>query len=192
MTAAASGQRRFVLKAATESLHQVLDGVVTTLDLADPLQYRQFLEASAAALLPIEQLLTDSRVEEVLTDWPQRKRGDALRADLVALGGAFEGMQLDRRSVTPAQMLGVLYVIEGSRLGARVIAQRLPGHVHARSYLGSTDTALWRGFLEFLEAAAAPWDAVETVAAACWTFTVFQQAFRRVARQASLRSVIPA
>lgn len=177
--APATVQRRALLKAATESLHSRLDAAVGKLDLADRAQYRRFLEASAAALLPLEELLTRSDVAGLLPDWSRRRRGDALLTDLAAVGGASRPIALDRQTLGPEEVMGVLYVLEGSRLGARVVGQRVTKDVDAH-YLGAADTALWRSFLQLLESSEAPWDGNETVDAARWTFGVFQRAFSAI------------
>ena len=173
-----AGQRRFMLKQATATAHSALDRAVNALDLADPLGYLAFLEASASALLPLEQLLADSDVEILLPDWSSRRRSDHLRTDLAILGGVHDYVELDRHVLTPPETLGVLYVLEGSRLGAQVIVERLPADVPTRRYLSASDTKLWLAFLRCLESPSAPWDDGATIAAARWAFTVFQHAFR--------------
>lgn len=91
--------------------------------------------------------------------WTYRWRVPALQHDLAQLG------QRDvPRDVTPLQAddrfarWGMLYVVEGSLLGGRVIARRLrqhqPGLSGALTYfdLGSGDPTLWRRFQRCLDA----------------------------------------
>ena len=87
------------------------------LDLCTAPGYRRFLEINAAALLPLERSLERAGVRAVLPDWDDRARNAAILTDLIKLGGrpiALEAPELTGR----AALLGTLYVLEGSRLGA--------------------------------------------------------------------------
>src|SRR3712207_172129 len=95
--------RRAALKIATEARHRALDARVATLNLAHADEYRAFLEASAAALLPLEALLTASGAADHIADWPQRLRSPALRADLAALHGEVAPLALEQEAFAPSQ-----------------------------------------------------------------------------------------
>ena len=49
--------------------------------------YRRFLEINAAALLPLERSLERAGVRDMLPDWDDRARTDAILTDLARLGG---------------------------------------------------------------------------------------------------------
>lgn len=142
------------LRAATAKDHAALDAVALTFDIESPSGYGRFLSASAVALTPLELALERAGVGAWLGDWPDRSRRAALSSDLVALGLA---PPVTAAEPTPSRGFGVglLYVLEGSRLGARFLARRVrrsaPGL--PTGYLGHGDEAdLWRSFLGWLEA----------------------------------------
>jgi heme oxygenase len=126
--------------------------------------YTRFLEMTAKALLPLEQALDKANVSAVLPDWAQRSRSAALRADLAALSVAApdaRGAYCDPLLRNEAYQFGILYVLEGSRLGALMILreiQKAPAPVHARAmrYLTHGEgQPLWQTFLKQLEASRA-------------------------------------
>ena len=108
---------RSILRDATAEDHARLDATLGAFDLGTVQGYRRFLEINAAALLPLEQALERAGVCAVLPDWDDRARTDAILADLARLGGrpaSLDAPELDGHSA----LLGTLYVLEGSRLGA--------------------------------------------------------------------------
>ena len=108
---------RRILRDATADDHARLDATLGALDLCSTSGYRRFLEINAAALLPLERSLERAGVGGMLPDWDDRARTDAILTDLARLGGRpglMDAPELTDRSA----MLGTLYVLEGSRLGA--------------------------------------------------------------------------
>ena len=100
-----------------------------------PSRYAEFLSASAAALWPLEQALSKRQrsPNSFLTGTSAHGRPDDIHADLTELGVpcpvAAPAPALDGE----AFLFGILYVLEGSRLGARlltrqVLASRDPPH----------------------------------------------------------------
>jgi heme oxygenase len=173
---------RASLRAATQRLHRDLDQRVTDLDLADPSQYRKFLRAAAAALIGIEALLERAGVELLLPDWPQRRRTPAILADLRALGVASTPYELRRMNPTMAEMFGILYVLEGSRLGSRVLLERAMSSPDATvraasTYLTAGTPQLWLSFLRTLEGAGETVDGPEAIAGATYAFAIFGRSF---------------
>ncbi|MBN6152771.1 biliverdin-producing heme oxygenase [Xanthomonas sp. AmX2] len=92
-------------------------------------------------------------------DWHYLPRTPLLARDLAALRAAPAPAQAAPDAPDPAHRWGMLYVIEGSRLGGRVIARQLRAVLAelapALSYfeLGHADTASWRRFQQRLERA---------------------------------------
>jgi heme oxygenase len=81
--------------------------------------YRRILEASAAALPPLETALQRTGVSRL----PQRKRAMAIATDLDQIGGITRPMPL----IAPLNrngMLGTMYVLEGSQFGAKICCAR--------------------------------------------------------------------
>jgi heme oxygenase (biliverdin-IX-beta and delta-forming) len=174
--------RRTSLRAATQHLHRDLDELVADLDLADPADYRRFLRASAAPLLGIESFLERSSVEQLLPDWPQRARSRAILSDLQAMKVSAAPYELRRATPTPAEMFGMLYVLEGSRLGARVLRERVMTSSDAmvrtaNAYLSANDPRHWRTFLQTLESTDDADDGSETTSGAIYAFALFQRSF---------------
>lgn len=172
------------LRAATAQDHAALDAVAAAFDFESISGYGRFLSASAAALTPLELALERAGVAAWLDDWPDRSRRAALSNDLVALGLALPALAAEP---TPSRGFGVglLYVLEGSRLGARFLARRVrraaPGL--PTGYLGHGDEAdLWRSFLGWLEAQpkVGLWTD-EAVAGARYGFQCFSAAFETAA-----------
>jgi heme oxygenase len=108
---------RSILRDATAADHARLDAKLGALDLCTVTGYRRFLEINATALLPLERSLERAGVRVMLPDWGGRARTEAILTDLARLGGRTGW--LDAPELTDrAAMLGTLYVLEGSRLGA--------------------------------------------------------------------------
>lgn len=124
-------------------------------------RYAEFLSASAAALWPLEQALGTANVARILPDWHERARSAALRADLADLGISAPPTTPAPEIKDDAFLFGVLYVLEGSRLGARLLTRRVlatgtPSMHRATRYLRHGEgKPLWQTFLCRLEASAA-------------------------------------
>ena len=113
------------VRAATRAAHARVDGLFGAFDLADPADYRRFLEAHGSVTPSCERALSASGAAELLADWDRRARAPSLAADLADLGGASIGIPSPTRRLTPAQAFGMMYVLEGSRLGGAVLARRV-------------------------------------------------------------------
>ncbi len=145
------------LKAATTVAHHTLDERMSIFDLTVLAPYRRFLQASAAALLPLEAALRKAGVAAIFEDWPLRARSGAITADLDQLGGTVNLLPLPPEPLGRCGVLGTLYVLEGSRLGAayliRMAAASADPQVRAATrYLRhGSGQGLWRSFLDRLE-----------------------------------------
>lgn len=175
--------RRAALREATDHMHRALDACVTGYDLQDGAGYGAFLEASAAPLTAVEALLEAGGVSELLEDWPERRRSPLIASDLAQLGRGFKPLQLRRGTPARSELIGMLYVLEGSRLGARQLHQQIAAtgsmRAGAGAYLGAHDPVLWQRFLDLLES---PEHAVDThamIGGAIFTFALFQRSFER-------------
>lgn len=149
---------RFLLREATASAHGRVDDAFTRLNLGQPNDYRRFLAAHASVILPMEALAGQAGAGKILDDWPSRRRTGALQDDLAALGLRTPPPLLLGSHGGPAWVLGVLYVLEGSRLGAQVLRRRVlagpdVGCWAATAYLShGIGQSLWPSFLTQLEA----------------------------------------
>ena len=178
----ATSDFRSVLRNATSADHARLDALFGRCDLQSLAGYRGFLEAHAMALLPLETALARSGVERLFPDWSSRSRSRALSADMACLGIRIRVYpklpQLDCEDI-----LGAMYVLEGSRLGARFLlarVQKSPDPVVAgtTAYLShGAGEQPWRSFLGLLEQHATKLDdPAKAIAAARWTFGLFELA----------------
>jgi heme oxygenase (biliverdin-IX-beta and delta-forming) len=145
------------LKAATSAAHCALDEGMSAFDLTVTAHYCRFLQASAAALLPMEVALEQAGVSDMFEDWPSRARSTAIIADLGRLGETAIPLPLPAEPLDHCGVLGTLYVLEGSRLGAaylmRMVAASVDPRVRAATnYLRhGSGHGLWRSFLARLE-----------------------------------------
>ena len=144
------------LRAATADAHQALDARFGAFDLTSIAGYCRFLEASAAALLPLETALERSGVARLFSDWPQRSRRTTLLADLDCIGGVANPLP-SPAAMSRHEMLGAMYVLEGSRLGAKYLLRAVAGcsqpqiEAATRYLRHGSGLPLWQLFLERLE-----------------------------------------
>jgi heme oxygenase len=145
--------------------------------------YRRFLQASAGALLPLEAALVQAGVATMFPDWLERARSAAIAADLGQLGSAAQST-VSVPPLTRSGMLGTLYVLEGSRLGAKFLLKAVadagdPRIGEATAYLShGAGKRLWQSFLAQLQNEE-DCDADETIESARVAFAAFEQAADR-------------
>ncbi len=147
------------LRAATADVHAALEAA---LDLGRALQTRDDLVEVLARFhgffLPLEATLAERLGAEVMTG---RHRGPALEADLRSLGcppAAIAALPVCADAgalATPSDAWGALYVVEGARLGGRIIARDLARRDVARNLqfwpASATAAPSWPDFLRHLE-----------------------------------------
>ncbi len=153
-----------MLRAATANLHAEVDARFSGPFGTDRHAYEAFLTALARAVLPLERALEAGGVERLLPDWTERRRSQALMRDLDILDVAVPPARDVSATTDEARLFGRLYVLEGSRLGGKLLVKRAaesgdPGVRAATHYLGhGAGGDLWRGFLQRLEASEAVLD----------------------------------
>jgi heme oxygenase len=110
------------LRGRTRPLHELLDGCFNASTLGERPEYVRLLLTNWP-ISWIEPALTSAGIQRLLPDWQQRRRHLALVADLKELGvcpGPSCNCVIEADIGT---MLGWAYVLEGSRIGARLIRQ---------------------------------------------------------------------
>ena len=117
---------RDALKRATRDVHDRLDASLSGYRLNDRDDYRKFLTAQAAAFLPVERALTVAGAAKLIAEWAETLRSPLLAADLAALGIGSIPEVASPAYDDEASLLGGLYVLEGSRMGAVVLAREVP------------------------------------------------------------------
>jgi len=142
---------RAALRAATAAEHERVDRLFSSADLGAIDGYRRFLVAQAAAFLPIEAALEAAGAAQVLADWPQRRRSHLLRADLAALEAVEPAPVAAPRFPGEAAILGGVYVLEGSRLGAAVLKRGVAAAAPTDFLSAPQEPGSWRKLLENLD-----------------------------------------
>jgi heme oxygenase len=141
---------RSVLREATAADHERVDRAFGHFDLTDREGYTAFLLAQAHGFLPIEAAIDAADPRDLLPDWAERRRADRLLADLAALGVSSPATASWPDFHSQADILGAIYVLEGSRLGGSMLARSVPAGL-PRSFIGAADTARWRKLIELLD-----------------------------------------
>ena len=156
-----SGSMRALLRASTVGLHAVVDARFAPMLGSGETGYRSFLLASAAAVFPLEQALLAAKVDAILPDWARRSRTAALRADLADFGIIDVPVAPPPLLAGEGRQFGALYVLEGSRLGAKLLLPELLARGSTRvqaatRYLRHGEGhRLWQSFLAYLESSEA-------------------------------------
>lgn len=134
----------------------------------------RFLAKLYGFVVPFEQQLR-AHAAEFGPEWelPRRYRAPLLRQDLPAADALPLAANLPPLH-TRAQLLGAMYVLEGSTLGGQVIARQLAKNgIPTRAYFsGHAEQTgpLWKSFVGLLAQAATPATTDDIVASATHTF----------------------
>ncbi|MDV2452222.1 biliverdin-producing heme oxygenase [Xanthomonas hortorum] len=146
----------FVLRDATQGVHCLVEAIPLMQALGqgrvDRDAYALILRRHHALLAGFEAQLRNWLSALAGTGWQYRRRVPALREDLRVLGQQPGTAIAAPAAGNDAARWGMLYVIEGSQLGGRMIARSLrkqqPGLADALRYfeLADDDPAGWRHF----------------------------------------------
>lgn len=160
------------LRADTEPDHQIVDEAYATFDLSCPDSYGRFLSAHARVLPALERSL---RSVTSLPSW--NGRSEALARDLAELGLALPACMPADPPRSDAEALGMQYVVQGSRLGGRMLSRRV-GSGLPKAYLSDAHgPGEWRDLLAHLTHALGDDTAyAQALAAARRTFAAFRDA----------------
>ena len=146
-----------MLRTATAALHVEVDARFSGPFGTDKNAYSAFLVTLARAVPPLERALEQGGVQRLLTDWPLRRRADALERDLDILGVSMPTAIAVDVTRDEARLFGRLYVLEGSRLGGKLLLKRARENADAEvraatNYLAHGAGAdFWRSLLQRLE-----------------------------------------
>jgi heme oxygenase len=148
--------RRFRLRESTSHAHASLDRLIGQFrSVAD---YERYALGLCAFRIPFEEKLAAIDWPDVFAQWRPQLIGHALRADLLDLG-LTPSVGPDSPAVPQniESLLGSLYVIEGSALGARILFRRAQAiglsEIYGARHLALQSAApdQWREFLIVLE-----------------------------------------
>lgn len=175
------------LRAATTPQHQMLEKRIPFFT-ADLLLYTRLIEAYYGFYRPLEKLLFPVAMSIPGLDWLIRSKTPSLEADLYALGldaGAIDAIplcQFSLHSRSIADVLGVLYVLEGATLGGQSLRNGLYSRLGVDEHnggrfftvYGTSTLLMWRGFLACLYEVCDPVERAAAVTAAQATFEAFE------------------
>ena len=171
--------RRWQLRERTAAAHKVVDSVVGDFTTAG--DYRRYVAASYAFRAPLERQLSARDWPNALESWRPGPVTAALRDDLDDLDVP---LPAEAAEPVPAEgLLGTLYVLEGSALGATILLRRAEalgfGAQFGARHLAVQchDIGRWRGFLAALEAAQ-PFDIDRAAEASLAAFAAAASAYR--------------
>jgi heme oxygenase len=157
---AKTSSRRFALKAATDAAHTRVEGIVQSAGMFDTLAgYKRFLAASWALRVQHEEQLDAAGAAKLWPLWPGRRIAHLIAQDMADLGVPQPPRPAPlHAAASEAELLGALYVLEGSSLGARLLvrsaaslglsAEHGARHLHAQA----GDINAWRSYVELMEA----------------------------------------
>nr|WP_111300912.1 biliverdin-producing heme oxygenase [Paracoccus saliphilus] len=151
-----SWARRQILRTGTDVLHRRLDDQLG--DLTRVQDYIRYLAGTFAFRCALEPALTTA-LADAGQAWRILPLSAALRADMRDIGHPLPVLPAVPDLTQRAGLAGALYVVEGSALGARLIASRAAalgfGTDHAARHLAqqTADKSRWRSFLTWLEEA---------------------------------------
>jgi heme oxygenase (biliverdin-IX-beta and delta-forming) len=177
---------RTALRERTEEAHRRLDGLFSDLNISRRADYARFLAAQAGVLEAVEKGLDEADAPAVIPDWAARRRSDAMRLDLAALAElpspvAFEVDWIRDR----ASILGTAYVLEGSRLGGKMMLREAlssaePEVTGATRFLGHGEgQRMWPSFDALLGATELSDTEIDgMVESAVRTFELFESSAR--------------
>ncbi|BCW87008.1 hypothetical protein sos41_01340 [Alphaproteobacteria bacterium SO-S41] len=172
-------ERRFWLRDKTAPSHRALEGMVGPLDTIPA--YSHFVEGLYRGRQPVESWLKNLAWPELFKDWRPILIGPALAKDLADLDRPLPPLApFTPPGATVSDLLGVLYVLEGSSLGARVVLRQalalgLDAGFGARHLALQASDGGWPHFVRLLDSADHP-DMERVGRAAVATFDAMHQA----------------
>jgi heme oxygenase len=134
-----------IVRCRTAATHSLIDAAFSRFNLGDRRSYVAFLQAHARVVLPIEAVLSD---EAQLPPW--RPRTALLARDLDALGYRLPMSVAQSEPWCLAAKFGLLYVLEGSRLGNRILLRRAGASFSTHYLRAAHEPGEWRAFTEAL------------------------------------------
>ena len=153
----AAPSARAWLKSRTDAVHARLDADLSTFDLTQLDEYRAFLAVHRLALPVLERAIAESEFSLRLPAWDGSQREDALAADLEGTGQQTPAATTQPK-LTTEHAWGVAYVLEGSRLGGKVLTRRAMRSADERvrentKFLSHRGTIRWPEFIAKMEVA---------------------------------------
>ena len=163
-----------MLRSHTKHHHDSVDEAFSSFDLCDEDSYRAFLTAHSRVLPVMEAIMARLKALPRV-----RSRSPLLAADMAAMGQDLPPPMPYAGSTSGAAGWGILYVVEGSRLGGGFLATRV-GNGLPKSYLAARhEPGEWRAVGQAIEDQASQHGTswiTEAVKAARACFDLYQSA----------------
>lgn len=187
-TPEAGASRRFALRDATAAAHARVEGIIGEAGLFQSLRgYRRYLEATYVMRAGLERDLDLSLAARLWPEWPGRRIARLVAQDIEDLGSEPPQLNVRPKAHDWPEALGVLYVLEGSSLGARLLVRSADelglspafGARHLHAQAGAPHA--WRNFVALLDTMPlTPKGERACSAAANATFDAFASAYAAV------------
>lgn len=152
--------RRLMLRYATSASHAELEDAVGSLHTLD--DYARYLRGSLAFRVPVERALQQLSWPEIFGAWRPTTIASLLERDLGDIGitaaSPHPATNIAPMSFDTPSLLGTLYVLEGSALGARLLLKEAAklnlSAAHGAAHLARQSTSdTWRSFVGIVECA---------------------------------------
>ncbi|WP_297332568.1 biliverdin-producing heme oxygenase [Flavobacterium sp.] len=153
------------LRNTTAKSHEALESLPISKKITDPEvtlpEYKAYLQLMYGVVYDTEALVLHV-LETIMPDIESRRKTTAIAKDLAAIGAVLPqtGSPLQKAEYTgdTAFALGVMYVVEGSSLGGRVIYKNIETSLglnesNGASYFagyGGTTGSKWKSFIDVL------------------------------------------
>ncbi len=180
-----STSRRAALKAHTSFAHEALDKVIGPLDTAA--SYRSYLVGMVEFRSAVETMLAQAEWPAGLRPWHGDRLTQLIAEDIADLNADMPLRPASMKTVSRLgveELLGVLYVLEGSALGAQLLYRRAQSLGYGETY-GARHLAVqcgqkgrWGDFLRLLEDVDGI-DIAIVAKASTQTFQIAKAAFER-------------
>ncbi|QNM83535.1 biliverdin-producing heme oxygenase [Sphingomonas sabuli] len=174
---------RQALKAATDDVHHLLDTMLSGLTLSNPADYRRFLLIQARVVPPLERALDAFGMADHVPGWAEHRRAGLLQQDLAQLGEPMPAEVRIDPFETLGQALGAAYVLEGSRLGGRILERNVGPEMPTTFLHPKEQKAAWPALVDTIDTGLYADGLEEAKSAARQCFV----AFLGVAREAGLQ-----
>lgn len=185
---AGAEDRRFALKRATDAAHRRVEGVVQAASMfASREGYHRYLAATFKMRAEFERLLDVAGAAQIWPEWPRRRIAALVAHDITDLGKiAPQTRELPENftcRLDAGELVAILYVLEGSALGARVLVKLASeiglsaGYGARHLFTQAGDRDAWRSFTAMMSELSEP----PSHAMANRTFEAFACAYEEAA-----------
>ncbi|MBD8875607.1 biliverdin-producing heme oxygenase [Roseibium polysiphoniae] len=147
---------RFYLAEQTRTSHELVDKRAEAFDLTLAEGVTQFLRFMYRGISAIEAGLDESHAARIFPLWSERKRAAMIGAELAETALAWSEDEVTQQALdfrSEAEVWGALYVLEGSRLGARILVNRSELMSKSDFFQETARCRYWPEFLVQLEQA---------------------------------------